>query len=94
MKKLSKTKKLIIVICFLLLLIIILLSGLHAYNDYKNKKIYEEMSIQFVKNKIIEYGDKNATSKQLVESSNGKIIKYPDLNVMEVGKHDLVYQLE
>lgn len=52
------------------------------------------MSIQFVKNKIIEYGDKNATSKQLVESSNGKIIKYPDLNVMEVGKHDLVYQLE
>ena len=94
MRKRSKNRKLKIMICLLIFLIIIAILGIYFYYDFRNKKIYEEMNIQFIENKVIEYGDKDATSKKLVKNAKGTILKYPEIDVMKVGKQELLYQLE
>ena len=94
MRKRSKNRKLKIMICLLIFLIIIAILGIYFYYDFRNKKIYEEMNIQFIENKVIEYGDNDATSKKLVKNVKGAILKYPEIDVMKVGKQKLLYQLE
>ena len=86
MRKRSKNRKLKIMICLLIFLIIIAILGIYFYYDFRNKKIYEEMNIQFIENKVIEYGDKDATSKKLVKNVKGAILKYPEIDVMKVSK--------
>ena len=86
MRKRSKNRKVKIMICLLIFLIIIAILGIYFYYDFRNKKIYEEMNIQFIENKVIEYGDKDATSKKLVKNVKGAILKYPEIDVMKVGK--------
>ena len=41
---------------------------------------------ELLENKVIEYGDKDATSKKLVKNVKGAILKYPEIDVMKVGK--------
>lgn len=94
MKKRSKKIKLKLTICLLIFLIIIMILGIYYYHNLKTKKAYEQMNIEFTENKVIEYGDKKATSKQIVKSATGTIIIYPEIDTMKVGKQKLVYQLE
>lgn len=72
-------------------IVIVLLTIMVGYFLYRKKK---DININFIENKVIEYGDKQVTSKSFVKTSNGSIIKYPVLDTMKTGKIKLIYTVE
>lgn len=79
-----------IVLWLILILIILLSGGLLLW-----KKTHQnETKIIFVQEQpVVEYGSKQ-TAQALVKSSDGKIIRYPQLDTRKVGKQQLTYVVE
>lgn len=88
-----KKKKIAIIILSACILFGIVVSGILFYQQYKKDQIYQSIAIKFKPITTIEYGDYNITSKDLVESSKGTIVKYPDIDSEQMGTQRLIYEL-
>lgn len=93
MKKKMKKKKIMIAILALLVIITSVFGAL-LYLRYQKEHRYDNLKISFKKITQIEYGDRDISSKDIVESSNGTIIQYPEIDTGKIGVQKLVYTVE
>lgn len=76
------------------LIIITSVFGVFLYLRVQKEHIYDNMKINFKNITQVEYGDSNISSKDIVESSKGTIIHYPDIDTGKIGIQKLVYTVE
>ncbi|MEG2384466.1 MAG: M15 family metallopeptidase [Erysipelotrichaceae bacterium] len=82
--------------CIILVILILSLCGvgIFFYQKYTIKKSHDAMKIVFIKEAIIEYGDKHYDVKKLVKNATDKIVSYPKVDTNKIGKQELKFVIE
>lgn len=70
--------------------VVIIATVVFLWNQLKG----DDATIEFKDIETFEYGDESVTGKSLVESCDGIIVTYPDIDVHKIGEQELVYIVE
>ena len=87
-----KNKKLIIRIICIVLLIAGCIGGYTIYQNKVKEKIYDSITIDFIENQVIEYGDQ-IESSEFIKNVSGEVT-LPSIDTNQIGKQTLVYKVE
>lgn len=91
--KRNMKKKRILWIGGTVLLCLLLAAGGYALYRQHQQQIYDSITLSFVKDKQLEYGE-NITSEELIEKASGTLIKKTEPDMKKIGKQKLSFTLE